>query len=143
MIRRMLRSDRGTAVVEFGLVAPVLIFLAVLLVDVGRYVYYGIVIQHSARAGLQYQAQTLITAADAVGTQRAALADAPSTGVTVTPSYYCALNGSVTSCITGGSSVVYFAKVQVTGTFHPLWSYPGIPSSIPITATSVMRVTNQ
>jgi hypothetical protein len=33
--------------------------------------------------------------------------------------------------------------VQVSGTFHSLLNYPGIPSSIPISATAVMPVGNQ
>lgn len=143
MMRRFSHSERGTALVEFALVAPVLIFLLIGLIEVGRYMYFGILVTHSARAALQYQTRDLITVADTTGAQNAGLQDAPNVALTVTPSYYCALNGSLVSCLSGGSGIVYFAKVQVSGTFHSLLNYPGIPNSVPVSATAVMRVTNQ
>jgi Flp pilus assembly protein TadG len=142
MIQRFSRSERGTALVEFALVAPVLIFLLIGLIEVGRYTYFGILVAHSARAALQYQTRNLITVADKADTKNAGLQDAPNLGLTVTPTYYCAANGAIVNCL-GASGVVYYAKVEVSGTFYSLLNYPGIPNAVPISATAVMRVTNQ
>jgi Flp pilus assembly protein TadG len=143
MIRRFFGSERGTALVEFALVAPVLIFMMIGLIEVGRYMCFGIQVAHSARAALQYETRNLITASDAVGTRQAALVDAPNLGLAVVPSYFCSFNGAIISCFSGGSSVVYFAKVVVSGTFHSMLNYPGIPNTAVVTSTAVMRVTNQ
>jgi Flp pilus assembly protein TadG len=142
MMRRFARSERGTALVEFALVAPVLIFLMIGLIEVGRYMYFGILVAHSARAALQYQTRNLTTVGDKTNIQNAGLQDAPNLGLTVTPTYFCSWNGAIVSCFSGGT-VVYYAKVQVSGTFHSLLNYPGIPNAVPISATAVMRVTNQ
>jgi Flp pilus assembly protein TadG len=142
MIQRLSRSERGTALVEFALVAPVLIFLMIGLIEVGRYMYFGILVAHSARAALQYQTRNLITVGDKTNIQNAGLQDAPNLGLTVTPSYFCSWNGAIVSCLSGGS-VVYYAKVQVSGTFHSLLNYPGIPNSAIVSSTAVMRVANQ
>jgi hypothetical protein len=104
---------------------------------------FGIQVAHSARAALQYQTRNLITVGDRTGTSTAGLQDAPNLGLTVTPTYYCSFNGALTSCFTGGSGLVYFAKVVVSGTFHSMLNYPGIPNTAVVTSTAVMRVTNQ
>jgi hypothetical protein len=104
---------------------------------------FGIQVAHSARAALQYQTRNLTTVGDTGGTRNAALQDAPNLGLTVTPNYYCSFNGALTSCFSGTSGLVYFAKVQVSGTFHSMLNYPGIPNTFVVTSSAVMRVTNQ
>ena len=74
-MKRLIRSEGGTSAVEFAIVAPVLIFLLIGLIDVGRYTYYGILAANAARAGAQYGAQSVYTAIDSPGMQNAALAD--------------------------------------------------------------------
>jgi len=54
---RFLRSDRGTSLVEFAIVLPVLMFLLVGLSEFGRFGYYAILAANAARAGVQYGAQ--------------------------------------------------------------------------------------
>jgi Flp pilus assembly protein TadG len=155
MTRTFFRSQRGTSMVEFALVAPVLAFLLVGLVDVGRYTYYAIVASHAARAGVQYGSQNLITAADvninnansrAAGAATADAQNLPS--FTVHAAIVCTNNSQSSPCpasntnFTPPAGLVYFVRVQVSGTFTPLIAYPGI-SSIPINATTMMRVVNQ
>jgi len=137
------RSSSGTSAIEFALVAPVLIFLAIGLIDVGRYMYFGIVVTHAARAGVQYGAQNIISADDATGMSSAALRDAPNITISVAPSYFCSPNGTAASAVACGSGVPYYVQVKASGTFQALFSYPGIPNHIPIAATAVMRVANQ
>ena len=144
MTLRLVRSEKGTAVVEFALVAPILIFLFMGVVDVGRYCYYGIVTAHAAASGVQFGSQNVITALNGTGMQSATLQDAASLpNATVSTQHFCSLNGAVASCGTGGSGLTYYVKVQITGTYSPIFPYPGIPQSVPITATAVMRVAGQ
>jgi hypothetical protein len=112
------------------------------MVDIGRYVYFGLLATHAAASGVQYGAQNLLTAADDPSMQRAALSDAPAlSNASATAVHVCKVGSSTVTCQASGAT--YFVQVEVTGTFHALINYPGIPSSIPITATAVMRVANQ
>ena len=50
----MKRTARGQSLVEFALLLPILLLLAVMLVDLGRAVYYYSVIFNAAREGARY-----------------------------------------------------------------------------------------
>jgi Flp pilus assembly protein TadG len=154
MNRKSLRSDSGTSLIEFALVAPVLMFMLIGLIEVGRYAFLSIVAANAARAGVQYGAQDLAHAADTNGIKNAALQDGlnlsnwTASGGGVTGQYLCSVNGgALQTCTTGTSgppaNTIYYVSVQVTGTFKSLMSYPGIPTNIPVSGKAVMRVINQ
>jgi Flp pilus assembly protein TadG len=137
--------------VEFALVAPVLLFLLVGLVDVGRYTYDGILAASAARAGVQYGTQNVSTAADVAGIKNAALQDAlnmPNLSIAngIVVQHLCSVSGAApVACVAGssGTGTVYYVKVQVTGTFSSLVNYVGIPSTVPVSGSAIMRVANQ
>lgn len=139
--------------IEFALLAPVFVFLMIGTIEISRYGYFAILASHAARAGVQFAAQSTETAADAstngTGTRSAALADAQNlSSFTVHSSVVCTLGGQTSTCPQSTSNsvpanLVYYVQVQVSGTFHSLLNYPGIPSSVPISATAVMPVGNQ
>jgi Flp pilus assembly protein TadG len=146
-------DSAGTSMVEFALLAPVFIFMMVGVIEVTRYLYFGIVAAHAARAGVQYAAQTTETAADAAAngakTKSAAIADGQNLSAwQVTSSITCTVGGQASTCpINTANAVpanlVYYVQVKVTGTFNSLLAYPGLPHSIPVTATAIMPVGNQ
>jgi Flp pilus assembly protein TadG len=147
MICRLARSQRGASLVEFAILAPVFIFMFVGIVEIGRYTYYAIVLSNAARAGVQYGAQTLSTAQDAVGMASAAAADAMSIPqMSASPSYFCmdtSTNTTVSPCPDPlPTDDAYYVKVVTTGTFASLLHYPGIPNNVPISGSAVMRVVN-
>ncbi len=148
----MLRSNRGTSMVELALVLPVMVFLLIGVIEVGRFTYFWIVAEHAARAGVQYASQNLQTAADAAasgpGTAAAAKADANIPSWTVKSSLTCTVNGASAPCPANNANsvsptLVYYVQVQVTGTVTSLLNYPGIPHSIPLSVTASQRVVNQ
>lgn len=146
--RRVSKDDRASAAVEFAIVTPLLVYLLIGLVDVGRYMYYGIVAEHAARSAVQYGAQTVYTAKDSTGISSAATTDGAGLNLTVAPpTIECVQGGGIVTCPSPATAVptnlAYYIQVQVTGTFHPLVVYPGIPSSVPITATAVSRLGSQ
>jgi Flp pilus assembly protein TadG len=49
--RRRARGERGNALVEFGLVAPLLLWIVLVSFDAGLYMYSFICVQSAARAG--------------------------------------------------------------------------------------------
>lgn len=146
---RFLRSQSGSALVEFAVVTPFLVLLLIGLIDVGRYTYYGILAAHAARAAVQYGSENLVTAADTTGMKNAASQDAQNlSNWTVSATAICMLNNQVTTCPASNSlsvspNLVYYVQVTVTGSFSPLIAYPGIPTNVPVTATTTMRVDSQ
>jgi hypothetical protein len=56
--------SRGQALVEFSLVAPMFFLLLFALIEFGRYVYYGQVLNNAAREGARY---AIVHGADSAG----------------------------------------------------------------------------
>ncbi len=147
-IRNLLRSQSGAAIVEFAIVAPVLIFLVIGLIEIGRYMYFGIVAAHAAEAGAVYASQTIATSEDIPGTTSAVNADSSNvTWTEVKPTPKCLQNGTGVTCpasanttLDTSNGLVYYVTVKVTGSFNSLLNYPGVPTGIPVTASATMRV---
>ncbi len=140
--RALLRTERGAALVEFAVVAPVLAFLLIGLIDFGRYTYDGILAANAARAAAAYGSQTLITAANGPGMTAAGQADAAGlSNLTVNGIPICMSGTTQVTCGTSGATA--YVQVTTTGTFTPLIKYPGLPSSINVSGSSTMRVEAQ
>jgi Flp pilus assembly protein TadG len=140
--RRLAKSEGGAALVEFAVILPVLALLLTGLIDFGRYMYDGIVAANAARAGAQYGAQNLFTAADTTGMKNAALQDAQNlANLSATPSSFCMSGSTVVTCGTAGA--VAYVQVNTTGTFTPLIKYPGLPATVNLSGSAVLRVVQQ
>ena len=131
MIRRLFKSDGGTSIIEFALVTPVLVFLLIGLIDLGRSMYLGILAANAARAGASYGSFDLNSAADNSGMQSAATTDAP--GASWNPpqaTSLCSVSGGTPApCTVSGTgppvNTVYYVQVIVTGSFQPWIVMPG------------------
>lgn len=166
---RHLRSctQRGQALVELALLTPLLLALALGVIELGRYAYIAILVGNAAHAGATYGAQSAATAADSNGIETAADNDFGGNGQDVAQltveggfsrgSYVscgCDRNGTIsrqtTACstaanpnagtCTGGSHWVVTVSVDASGTFQSLFKYPGIPRNITVDRTATMRV---
>lgn len=137
--------ETGQSVVETALFIPILLIAILVTADLGRVCYAAMEVADAARAGVQYGAQSVVTAADTSGMETAAKNDAVDlSALSVSATSFCAcVNGSQVDCITGscssGSPGTY-VQVTTSSTFTPLVDYPGLPSSIPLSDTAVMRV---
>jgi Flp pilus assembly protein TadG len=153
MKRIDVRCDRGTSMIELAICLPVIALLTIGIIEIGRFTYFSILAAHAARAGVQYAAQNLQTAADASasGPNTTAAAVADGQGLSnwrVTSGLSCTVNNAAAPCPANNTGVVspnnfYYVSVQVTGTFNSLLKYPGIPQQIPVTGSAIMRVGNQ
>jgi Flp pilus assembly protein TadG len=140
-------TQAGQALLEVALVTPLLLLLALGIIEIGRYAYYSILVADAARAGAQYGAQNLATAADTAGIRTAAENDGQNLSqLKVTVQDECGCTGSsiggacpATACASPNHALVY-VKVTVTGKFNSLFKYPGIPQSINCDSTELMRV---
>ncbi|GAC1417534.1 MAG: hypothetical protein NVS3B16_21740 [Vulcanimicrobiaceae bacterium] len=143
-------DDRGSALIEMVIVAPLLALLMLGTVEVGTYMYDGIVVGNAARAGVQYGAQNILAASDSPGIAAAAKADAKQlSSLTITSITYCTCDsnhattvtcGGPSPCATSDARDTYVSDTA-TATFKPFLTYPGLPSTLTIARSAVQQVT--
>ncbi|HEY0394560.1 MAG TPA: TadE/TadG family type IV pilus assembly protein [Candidatus Elarobacter sp.] len=143
--RAVRRADRGQAIAELALIAPLLILLVIGLIEVGRFAELSILVGNASRAGVQYGAQNLVTALDNTGMQNAATADGQNvSGLTATASHFCTCaDGSASTCLPtdcAASHRLVYVQVDVTGTFTSLVRFAHVSPSITIPGRAVLRV---
>lgn len=149
------RRQSGQSLLELAFLVPLLLLLALGVIEMGRYAYIGILVGNAARAGAAYGTQSLPQSVDTVGITTAADNDFQNNGqsvsnltITSTVSCGCDGNGSVAAAACTGSGAgicasghwVVILSVTASGTFSSLFNYPGIPSSVTVSRTSSMRV---
>jgi Flp pilus assembly protein TadG len=153
--RKLLVDRRGTALLEMALLIPIFSLLVLGIIEIGRYAELSIEVSNAARAGVQYGAQSVVTAADSTGITNAAKQDAANlSGLQVNNSQGnasgfvlcgCSSSGTpgatcpATGCSSSDYQVVY-VEVDTQGQFDSLFHYPGIPSPIIINGRAQMRV---
>lgn len=145
------RGDGGNALIEFTLLLPVLVLLALGVADFARVFYYGMVTQNAASAGAEYAIRNNYT--NISGIQNAAVQDANisnfGTGNVTEESCFLRCPGSetemactvanLTSCGTTEQAYLY-VRVRTQYTFNTLLNYPGIPASTTLHGLAIMRV---
>ena len=117
-------SERGTALIEFTLVLPLLLLLTVAAVDFGRAFFVRSVLEQAAREGVRMRAVT--TSADSALVRDRVLQVANSSGVTVSNLLIEALPSKQ-------------VHVQVTGEFN--WIFPGMFNLFGANFTNPMPLT--
>lgn len=159
-------AQSGQTLLEVALLTPLLLLLLLGVIEMGRYAYIGILVGNAAHAGAMYGSENVANSADTAGIQTAADNDFQNNGqsisnltVNATTSCGCdnggtisgltnacstsanpALPNTISACTTGGGHWVIMCNVEAKGTFTSLFSYPGIPASINLDRTAVMRV---
>jgi Flp pilus assembly protein TadG len=140
----------GQSLIELAFVIPLLLLLLVGIIEIGRFAFYSIVVANAARAGAQYGAQSLATAADTTGISTAVTDDA--TGITapntlgVRSAQTCGCSaatlgpcGALPICVKPEHPLVY-VQVTAIGSFESLFNYPGLPGTFNVTSVQEMRV---
>ncbi len=149
LLRRFASDERGSAAVELGVLAPILILLCLGLIEVGRYANFAVLTVNAARAGVQYGAQNLVTAIDHSGMQQAALNDGQKIGgLNAQATHFCQCSdGSASSCLGTDCPAplhrIVWVQVKTTGAYSSLLSFPGIPATIAVGGTAIMRSQQQ
>jgi Flp pilus assembly protein TadG len=142
----------GQSLVELAMILPMMLVLLVGIIEIGRFAYYSILVANAARAGAQYGAQGLATAADSTGIQAAAQNDGQNDARLTVSSVQqqCGCSAAILAGAAPGNScpatctppdhALVYVQVTATGTFYSLFNYPGLPASITVTSTERMRV---
>jgi Flp pilus assembly protein TadG len=128
----------GTSLIEFALVAPLLIVIFTATAEFGLYLYRQMEVQNAAQAGAIYAAVCAATAPATVGSScsyssssvSSAMTNATTLGVTpayTAPTCYCPdSSGTLTQCTgtppacTGSITPGYYVQVTATATFSPV-----------------------
>ena len=129
------RGERGQALIEAAVAAPMFFLLLMGAAELGRIAYAAMEIQNAAEAGALYGALAQGANGDASGITLAAQNDAGNlSGVTATVAHghYCSDGTSPVaatgySCATGTQETT--VNVTTTVQFDPLVHIPGIPKS--------------
>jgi Flp pilus assembly protein TadG len=139
------RAD-GTAAVEFALIGPILIAIMVPLIDLGLGYYQKMQVEDAAQAGAQYAMahgwnSTAIGAAVSAATALSAITASPAP----VQSCGCPSGSSVTSAACGtkcgnGQPAGTYVTVSAQAVYTTLIPYPGIGSSVMLTAQSTARI---
>jgi Flp pilus assembly protein TadG len=142
---KMNKTQAGQSLVELAMTLALLAGLLTGAIEVGRLAYMYITLVSAARAGVQYGAQSETTAIDNNGMKTAAQNDATNiSGMTATASHFCKCSdGSSSTCAAGDcstSTMVLYVQVVTTSSFNTIVRYPVIPSSMSLSATAVLRV---
>jgi len=128
---------------EFAVVVPVLMLLAIGAVDFGRAFYTGITVASAVRAGAQFGAQDVLTSTDNPGMIQAARDDAGNAGLAVTPSHFCRCpDGTDPGCsgtCAGYGEPQLFVQVNATDTVSFIIRYLGFPSRMIFRDSAIFR----
>jgi Flp pilus assembly protein TadG len=141
----LLQDEHGASLVEMAVVLPLFMLLLFGAIDFGRAYYMTIELAGAAHAAVVYGSQN---PTDTTGMRNAALDDAPNVPSlsVATPTYGCECSDGSSysaSCSTtpscGTTTQVYRVNVTVTGSYTPLFPWPGIPSSMSFSSSASMR----
>jgi Flp pilus assembly protein TadG len=132
--------------VELAVVLPVLVLLAVGVMDYGRVYFTSIAVANAARAGAEWGAQqgSGFYTNDARIQSFAQLDGAEAAPITVTSNHVCKCGGTTvgcagTTCSGGYGAPIVLVEVTATKTVALLLKYPGLPASVTITRTATFR----
>ena len=144
------KSQEGQAFVELTLLLPLLLMMLMGVVDFARVFHTALAITQAARAGAAYGAQSSAKSSDKPGMEQAArdaaAQDLDTSALTVTASQYCkcTTDGVTLTAMTlctdtcAGSRQVY-VQVITQKTFQTLWNYPGVPHTVNLSRTAILR----
>jgi Flp pilus assembly protein TadG len=142
-IREGIPRQEGSSLLEVALAAPLLLLLLVGAVDIGRAYFYAIEVSSAAEAGALYGSQN---PTDTSGMVSAAKLDASGIAQIVPAASYgceCADGTSVSPACSSApvcsSNIVNYVEVDTSYAYTPIFSFPGIQSSFPLTARARMH----
>ena len=139
-------SNNGSAAIEFGIAAPILMILFVGVVEVGFAAYQAIQVQAAIEAGTLYAAKN---GGDSAGISTAVLNATGFVGVTATPSpvQFCGCPGTTGVAAVSCSATCadtnpagQYVSISAALTRNSLIPNSGLPLPTTFTARSIIRL---
>jgi Flp pilus assembly protein TadG len=138
------QSERGSVILEFTFMIPVLMLLALGVVDFAMAIEQGIAVSAAAHAGADFGAVEG-NSNNIAGMQSAAIAAAPGVPISAVATTWCtcSVNSSATvTCTTICNTYdlpVQYVQVKTTTTVPVLFRFPGLPLTVSLGGSSVLR----
>ena len=139
-------DTKGTAAVEFSIVAAMLLLMAISVTDLGMGFYRSLQVRGAAQAGAQYAmvkgfSASAITSAITNASSFAAISASPAP----TQSCGCPTTSGVTTATCGtvcadGTSAGTYVTASATATYTTLLSYPMFPPSFNFVSQATVRI---
>ena len=134
---------RGSALVEFALVAPLLLLLLAGILDYGQALSKATAVANAARIGAQYAVSSRARSSDTAGIRAAVIDSSPGfSGLTVDTVRSCLCpGGSSVNCAgtCGAAAMQTYVRVTVTAASSPIFSYSGLPFTGNVKGQATMR----
>lgn len=139
--------QRGAALVELAVVGAMLCMVVLGVIDFGRISYTAMALTNAARAGAMYGAQPNKSADSAnmrITAENSASADIGAITVTThPPQCECQVGGVTTVMLTCASACAGTIRTRVNVTtskvFNMFTKFPGLPGTVTISRTAIMR----
>jgi Flp pilus assembly protein TadG len=144
----VVKLRRGAALVEVAVAVTLFAFIALGTVDFGRVSYMGMALTNAARTGALYGARTLVKSGDVTGMQNAAINSAAADigAITAAATRLCTCDAGATLDCTPptvpaacGGSMRIRVKVIASKTFTMIKAFPGLPGTVSLSRTAIMR----
>jgi Flp pilus assembly protein TadG len=142
---RILSDNKGVAAIEFGVLMPVLVLMAVAAIDLGMGFYRKMQVEYAAQAGAQWAVRNGFDLNGITGAETAATSSSVAT--TPAPVQFCGCptgSGiSTTSCgvsCSGGVRAGTYTTVSAQMTYNTIINYGLFPSSYNLTSQSTVRL---
>lgn len=140
-----LRDDRGISAIEFALVAPFLCAFILGVVDLGLGFQAKMAVTQAAQAGSYY---AMINGYNTSGIQTAVASSTGTSGITApNPAQTCGCPSgtAVTTSTCGGTcsngqAAGTYVTVSAQYQYSTILSYPGLPSPMTLSSTSMLRI---
>jgi Flp pilus assembly protein TadG len=139
------KSQSGSALIEFALLFTIIMLLLLGVIDFALVIHQSMVVSEAAYAGAQYGAYSGNATNTAMMQTVATNSATGIAGFAATATNWCACSAGGTSvscsstCPSYGTPVMY-VKVVTSATASLLFQYAGIPLTVPLAATCVLRV---
>jgi Flp pilus assembly protein TadG len=142
----LLRRRSGNAAIEFALIAPILAAMLVAMTDLGVALYENMEIRNAADAGVQY---AIAKGWNSTAIQNAVTGATGMSGVSASPvpvqSCGCASGTTIASAACGsvcasGATAGTYVTVNAQAQYATLFSYPGLPNPMTLSAQSTVRI---
>jgi Flp pilus assembly protein TadG len=142
-VKHFRKSEYGGALVELAVVTPVVLLLAIGVIDYGRVYFTSVAVANAARAGAEYGTAMPANQVDTVGIRTFAQldgAEAGSISIVATTIYKC--GGTVVSasatCAGYGVPRVY-VEVTATKAVTMFLKHVGLPATVTVARTATFR----
>ncbi len=138
-------GEAGSAAIEFGLFAPLLVILVIGVIEIGFAAYGAMQVQNAAQAGIIYAAKN---GWDSAGIANAVVNAADTVGISASPppSQFCGCPGAsgvaVTACgatCPDGTTPGEYIRVNAALTRSSLFAESGFSLPSTLTAEAIMR----